>query len=703
MRGLSGILTLPAGKRAKWAVLALWLVVIAALAPYASKFESVQETDDTSFLPADAQSTRAVELGRAFSREDQVPAIIVYRRESGLKEADRRQAQADQQAILAKKLPGVVPAPIPPQPSQDGKALLVVVPIAPGGDIESLNTAVEEIRERVGRGDGTLQVAVTGPAGITADLVEVFGNINVQLFAATTTIVALLLLLTYRSPILWVIPLGAVVFAEFATRGIGYWLARAGVTIDDANAGLLLVLVFGAGTDYALLLTSRYREELRRHEDKHEAMRLALKQAGPAILASAGTVVVALLCLLAAELNGTRGLGPVAAIGITLVMVAMLTALPALLLVAGRRAFWPYIPRYGSAPREESQLFGAIGRAIATRPRLVWIGTTVALGILALGISRTSFELYSDDSFRGSVESVEGAKLIEGSFPAGVSAATTVYVQPASAAQAAAQAARSTEGVAQVLPPESAPQGDLARFNVVLRDDPYSAQAFETVDRLRERLGERGIVGGPSAEALDGRTASVRDATVIVPLILVAVLAILALLLRSIAAPLLLMATVILSFAAAFGVSVLVFEHVFGFPGIDPGLPLLAFIFLVALGVDYNVFLMARVREEAEEIGTRQGLLKGLAVTGGVITSAGLVLAGTFAVLGVLPLVVLTELGFVVAFGVLLDTLIVRSVLVPALALDFGPRIWWPSRLGGHEWTGESPIAPKSATLPVEG
>jgi RND superfamily putative drug exporter len=701
---MSGVLTVAAGRRAKWVVLAVWIGVIAALTPFASKFESVQKNDAVNFLPADAQSTQAVELGRAFQREEPQPAIVVYRRESGLTPADRRRAEADQSAILAQRLPGVIPAPVPPQPSEDGKALLTVIPIAPGEDIESLNSAVAQIRERVAQGDegdGGLRVAVTGPAGFSADFVEVFANINVQLFAATAIIVAILLFLTYLSPFLWLIPLGAVVLAEYAIRGAGYWLARAGATIDGQTAGLLLVLVFGAGTDYALLLTARYREELRRHEDKHEAMRLALRQAGPAILASAGTVIVALLCLLVAELNNNRGLGPVSAMGIALVMVAMLTALPALLLVFGRRAFWPYIPRYGSEAREESWFFGGIGRLIARRPRLVWLGTVLVLGALALGVGRTSFELYSDDSFRSSVESVEGAKLIEGSFPSGVSAATTVYVRPAAGVQAAARAARGTEGVvAQVLPPESAPQGDLARFSVVLRDDPYSGEAFRTVERLRERVGEGVVVGGPTAEPLDVRAASVRDATVIVPLILLAVLLILAALLRSVVAPLVLMGTVILSFAAAFGVSVLVFEYAFGFPGIDPSLPLLAFIFLVALGVDYNIFLMARVREETRELGTRRGMLKGLSVTGGVITSAGLVLAGTFAVLGVLPLVQLTQVGFVVAFGVLLDTLIVRSVLVPALTLDLGPRIWWPSSLGRRE-QAEEPRHAAAGRLPV--
>ena len=685
MNDRSNVLTLASGRRAKWLALGFWLLVVVALFPSVGRFESAQQNDAASFLPGDAQSTRALALARSFEQEEQPPAVVVYRRESGLTPDDLRRAEEDQAAILSAGIEGVVPAPVPLQPSADGKALIFLVPIAPGGEIEILGGAVEAIRERVsaGAGDG-LQIAVTGPAGFAADAIEVFGSIDVQLLGATAALVAVLLLLTYRSPFLWLLPLVAVGFAEITTRGLGYWLARSGVTINGQTAGLLTVLVFGAGTDYALLLIARYREELRRHEDKHAAMRQALRRAGPALVASAATVAAALLCLLAAELNSNRGLGPVAALGIGVALLSMMTLLPALLLLAGRGVFWPYIPRFGSPAREESPLFGAVGRAVARRPRAVWVGTALLLGLLALGTARTSFDLYSDDAYRASVESVEGAKLLEGSFPPGAGAATTIYVRPAASAAAAADAARGTDGVAEVLPPETAPAGDVARFSVILADDPYSAPAFSTVERLRGTVGEitdGALVGGPSAEEADVRTASLRDARVIVPLILVAVLLILGLLLRSIVAPLLLMATVILSFLAAFGASVLVFEWGFGFPGIDPSLPLLAFIFLVALGVDYNIFLMDRAREEAATLGTRRGMLRALAVTGGVITAAGIVLAGTFAVLGVLPLVPLTQIGFIVAFGVLLDAIVVRSVLVPALALDLGPRIWWPSAL----------------------
>ncbi len=687
MRRVAGLVAAVAAPRSKWVIVGLWLLIAGGLGSFAGRFESVQENDSASFLPAAAQSTEALALGRAFAQEEQIPAVVVFRREAGLRAADRARAEAVQGQILGAGIAGVVPAPIPPQPSEDGKALLLVVPIAPGPAAEGVVDAVEQIRDVAAAAEtGGLQVAVTGPGGFLADAVAVFGSLDTRLLLGTATIVAVLLLLTYRSPVLWLIPLVTVAFAELTTRGLGYWLGRGGLSISGQAAGILTVLVFGVATDYALLLTSRYREELRRHEEKHAAMAAALRGAGPAILASAGTVIAALLCLLAADLGSNRGLGPISAVGVAVALAAMLTLLPALLLIVGRRVFWPFVPRFGSAAGEESSLFGRVGRAVARRPRAVWIGATALLLLFALGGTRTSFQLYSDDLFRASVESVEGAALLDRSFPGGASAASLVYVRPGSDPAAAAEVAAATEGVAQVLPPEAAPDGSgLTRFQAILAAEPYGAEAFATVDRLRgglaARLGEGALVGGPSAEEADVRAAATRDTVVIGPLILVAVLVILALLLRSLLAPLLLMGTVVLSFGAAFGVSVLVFEWGFGFPGIDPSLPLLAFLFLVALGVDYNIFLMDRTREEAILLGTRPGMLKALAVTGGVITAAGLVLAGTFSVLAVLPLVVLTQIGFIVAFGVLLDTTLVRSILVPALVLDLGDRVWWPSAL----------------------
>lgn len=497
----------------------------------------------------------------------------------------------------------------------------------------------------------------------------------------------MLLVLIYRSPIFWVLPLLSVFFAEGLVRGIGTLLAEAGVVVNGQTGGILLVLVFGAGTDYALLLTARYREELRRHADRHDAMRIALRTAGPAIVASAATVVSALLVLGLAEVNSTAGLGPVGAMGVAVAALAMLTILPALLLVGGRRAFWPFVPRLGDEDGAARGAWARLGSLVARGPRRVWVGTTLVLGAMALGTLAYDPSLTSSQAFRGSVESVEGQRLLESSFPAGASAPTVVLVtDPGRAAVVRSAVAKAPE-VASVGSIETGPAG--AQFSATLTRDPYGTEAFADISSLRERLravaGDAVLVGGPTAEEADLRAATSRDTKLLVPLVLAVVLAILVLLLRAITAPLMLMATVVLSFFAALGFSVVVFDRVFGFPGQDPGYPLFAFIFLVALGVDYNIFLMARVREEALRTPTRKAVLRGLAVTGGVITSAGVVLAGTFAVLGVLPLVALTQIGFTVAFGVLLDAAIVRSILVPALTLDLGERTWWPSRLSREQ------------------
>jgi len=498
-----------------------------------------------------------------------------------------------------------------------------------------------------------------------------------------------LLVIIYRSPIFWVIPLFAVLFAESLVRGLGTLLAEAGVVINGQTGGILLVLVFGAGTDYALLLTARYREELHRHEDKHDAMRIAIRQAGPGIVASAGTVVAALLCLALASVNSTAGLGPVGAMGVAIAALAMLTVLPAMLLIGGRRAFWPFVPRWGDQVEDEAEVswrrgsWSRLGAWIERRHRPVWIVTTLALLALALGTLTLDSNLTTANAFRGEIEAVEGQELLERSFPAGASAPTTVLVTDSEKAEAVRAAAADAPQVAAVGPIETGPPG--ARFDVTLTEDPFSRAGFAQIKPLRNELravgGDAVLVGGPTAEEFDLRAAVRRDTLLLVPLVLVVVLAILTLLLRAVVAPLMLMGTVVLSFFAALGLSLLVFELFADFPGEDPSYPLFAFIFLVALGVDYNIFLMARVREEVLALPTKQAMLKGLAVTGGVITSAGVVLAGTFSVLAVLPLVALTQIGITVALGVLLDTFVVRSILVPALTFSLGERSWWPSAL----------------------
>jgi len=565
--------------------------------------------------------------------------------------------------------------------------------------------------------DGELAVAVTGPAGFAADAIEVFETINGTLFLAAFGLVFVLLILIYRSPIFLFIPLFAVGAAEIAARALGYGLTELGVTVNGQSSSILSILVLGAGTDYALLLVARYREELRRHEDKHEAIALALRTAGPAIVASGLTVIAALLCLTLADVQGTAGLGPIGALGVAVAMLSMLTLLPALLTVFGRRAFWrpPIfgwsngIPHAGDPGADATHgVWRRVGERVARRPRRVWVGVTALLLVMCLGWLTLDTGLTQADGYREEVESVTGQELLARSFPAGASAATEVLVPDPADVPAVTRAVSGADGVAAVRPAQRGEQGVL--LNAVLEPDPYSTEAYDLIPGIREAAkragGQEVLVGGPSAIEYDVRQAAARDTRLILPIALVVVFLILLALLRAVTGALLLIGTVILSFAAALGVSLVVFDVIFGFPGVDPSLPLYAFVFLVALGIDYNIFLMARVREETERHGTREGMLRGLAVTGGVITSAGIVLAGTFSVLAVLPLVFLTEIGFVIAFGVLLDTFLVRSVLVPALVLDVGPRTWWPSRLARAErerLAAAAPLVAEPAAVAADG
>jgi RND superfamily putative drug exporter len=685
---------LVAGRRSKFVAIGVWLLVVAALGPLAGKFEGVQRNEPSSFLPAGAESVEVLHATKGFASGNATVATVVFRDPQGLDSRDRAAIEQTLREVAAAETPGVQP-PSPPRYSSDGTAAVAAVPIRAEGDVNVLVDAVDALRSTFEKGvPGSLQVKVTGPAGFSADASAAFEGINSTLLLATVALVFVLLVLIYRSPIFWVLPLAAVLLAEAVVRGLGYLLAQAGVAINGQTGGILLVLVFGAGTDYALLLTARYREELQRVEDKHLAMQVALVRAGPAILASAGTVVAALLCLSFASVSSTSGLGPVGAMGVAVAAAAMLTLLPALLLVGGRRAFWPYVPRYGAQPTERRGTWEALGSWIERRYRLVWIGSAAGLLVLALGALSLDDNLTTANSFRGSVESVQGQKLIAESFPAGASAPTTVLVRSPEKTQAALEAARTADGVTAVGRPEYGAPG--ARFQVTLASDPFGKEAFAAIPGLRSTLraaaGDSVLVGGPTAEEADLRAAVERDTRLLVPLVLLVVFVILVLLLRSVVAPVMLVATVVLSFFAALGGSLLLFELFADFPGEDPSYPLFAFIFLVALGVDYNIFLMARVREEAHSLPTKDAMLKGLAVTGGVITSAGVVLAGTFSVLAVLPLVALTQIGVTVAFGVLLDTFVVRSILVPALTFELGERTWWPSRLARRARPATPPV-----------
>ncbi|WP_241997646.1 MMPL family transporter [Kribbella sp. VKM Ac-2569] len=687
---------LPCGKVSKWIVLALWIVAIGVSFSPAGKLTGAQENDAVSWLPGNAESTEVLKATAQFSSPDEIPAVLVYERSSGITPADQ-QAVA-RQVTQYGDLQDVDRDVVGPIPSEDRKALQVLVPINAGsGGWETIGARADDIRRiAADRPDG-LSFHVTGPGGFAADSQEAFAGIDGKLLYSAAAVVIVILLLTYRSPVLWLLPVLSAGVALFAAQAVIYVLAtRADLTVNAQSAGILTVLVFGAGTDYALLLIARYREELRKHQDRHEAMAFALHRSGPAIFASGSTVVAGMLCLLFASMNSTRGLGPVAAVGIVIALLAMLTLLPALLVICGRWVFWPLRPTYGSDDHTERSVWGRIGRRIAVRPRLTWITTSVLLGIAALGmLTLNANGLTNEESFVGTPDSVVGEKIVAAHFPAGAGN-PLVVVSKADKAAEVRTAMSSTQGIAAVAEPRVA--GGLAYLEGTMTDAVDTQAAKDTVDRVRTSVhavpDADALAGGGAAILLDTQRASAHDNRLIIPVVLAVVLAILALLLRALVAPVMLVATVVLSFGAALGISSLVFKAL-GFEGADTSLPLFVFVFLVALGIDYNIFLMTRVHEEAKTQGTRRGALIGVAATGGVITSAGLVLAGTFAVLATLPVVAFAEIGIAVALGVLLDTIVVRSVLVTALNLDIGRHLWWPSRLAREHEPGPADILPE--------
>ncbi len=674
------IATWPCGRRTKYLVVAFWLIVVAVTGGLAGKLQGAERNDASSYLPASAESTQELNLQAKFTSPNLNPAVVVYTRPSGITAADLRKAEADARRFAA--LPAVGGRVAGPIPSPDHQALETIV----GADLgynANISGFISGLNATASAGDPGLAVHITGPAANAADEIKIFKGIDTTLLFATLAVVVALLLLTYRSPVLWILPIMSAGVALTVAEAVIYLLTKHGLTVNGQSAGILVVLVLGAGTDYALLLIARYREELRRHEDRHQAMAVALRRAGPAIMASAATVIAGMLCLLVADSADISGLGPVAAIGIAVGLVAMITLLPALLVIFGRWIFWPIRPRYGSAEPTSRGLWARTGQAIARRPRLIWVITAVLLGCAALGmIGFKVGSLTTAQSFRGTPPSVAGELVLARHFPAGAGEPVAV-IGNASAAAALHSALAATPGVAAVSPPVT--KDGLVYLQGTLTSQPVSQAAFATVDRVRDAVhripGADAKVGGGTAVTMDVESYAARDRDVIIPLVLLVVMIILGLLLRAVVAPLVLIGTVILSFGAALGLSALAFRHLFGFAGEDTSVPLFIFVFLVALGIDYNIFLMTRVREEAIRSGTRRGAITGLAATGGVITSAGAVLAGTFAMLGTLPLVIFTEIGFAVAVGVLLDTIIVRSVLVTALTLDIGRWMWWPSPL----------------------
>ena len=685
MGKLQVIAGVPVRRRTKWAVLVFWLIVVAVAGPLAGKLTGAEKNDASAWLPAKAESTKVLDLQSRFQSPNIFTGVVVYDRPSGLTSADRAKARID--AIRFAQVAGVVHGQVAgPFFAMDGKAIETIVPVNLGSKgWNGAPAAVTALRNIASSHANGLATHITGPLGSAADSASSFKGIDGTLLAATLIVVIVLLLITYRSPVLWLLPVLSAGIALTSAAALIYLLAKhAGLTVNAQSAGILYVLVFGAGTDYALLLTARYREELRRHQDRHEAMAVAIRRAGPAIIASGGTVVLSLLTLTVAELNSTKSLGPVLAIGVGVALLAMLTLLPALLVIFGRWIFWPVKPAFGSAEPTANGIWASVGRRIAVRPRTVWIGTAVVLGVMALGLtSLKASGLTSAEAFVGQhPDSVAGQTVIDQNFPAGAGQPVVVVGNEPQAAQILA-ALRATPGITGVTPPVM--RSGHAWLQGTLTSAPDSQAAFHTIDLVRTAVhavpGAAAMVGGNTAVTLDIATAADHDRDVVIPIILVLVFLILGLLLRAVIAPIMLIATVVLSYSAALGVSALFFNDVFHFGNADNSFPLFVFVFLVALGIDYNIFLMTRVREETGQHDPRHGALTGLAATGGVITSAGAVLAGTFAALGTLPVTFLAELGFAVAFGVLLDTLVVRSVLVTALNLDLGRWIWWPSNL----------------------
>jgi RND superfamily putative drug exporter len=691
-------------------VVIVWFGITGVFGPLFGKLSSVQENNNSSFLPKGAEATLASDEIAKFSGKDSFnfPTLILFEGKATPEAFAAVNAHLATVGGLtldgteAKISDFLAPGQqITAFPSQDGNAILANIPLDGNSiaktlpnDKPVLPAVVEALRadiKPIAEANG-LTHYVTGPGGLLGDLFGAFGTLDSSLLLTTLGVVALILIFVYRSPVLWIIPLLSAMFALTTAGGIVYLLAKNNVLdVDGQSQGILSVLVIGAATDYALLLIARYREELHLYESRFDAMKAAYKGVWEPILASGSTVSISLLILLFSQLTNTAGLGPIGAIGIVCAMITILTLLPALLLVFGRWIFWPRRPLFDGDDHVMSGLWSKVGNGIGRNPRKAWMISASVLLIFAFASTTLKADgIGTVDTFTGNPESVVGQKLLENHFPGGQGDPTQVVFSADKIDQMSMRlsAAPGVTNVAPQMDPANPSVvqivGGKAILNLTLNKAPDSVEAGNDIPKIRQiahATDSTSLVGGTSAVYFDVRTANDRDNKTIIPIILIVITLILGLLLRSILSAVVLLGTVVLSYFATLGVCALVFNHVFGFEGGDNSFPLFAFIFLVALGIDYNIFLMTRVREESQKIGTREGVIKGVTVTGAVITSAGIVLAATFAVLGLLPLVPLAELGFAVAFGVLLDTIIVRSILVPALVHEIGPKIWWPSKL----------------------
>lgn len=692
---MNAIIHFITGRKTAWATLLLGLI-FAGLAFGPLKAASTEVQPGVG-LPSSAESVKVDAILKTMPGSDSTAAVIVYAADQAftdeqkafivgtIDETTRMPAGGANEAFLEfTNLEVMGKAFVPPASlSNDETTAVITVPMVASGETEVITERVEKLRElaKAGLPDG-LNVYVTGPEGFQADLAGVFAGADFTLLLSTVVVVAVLLLITYRSPTLWLIPLLVVGTAD----GMAGQLARQvanffGITPDASVTGILSVLVFGAGTNYALLLIARYREELLTHEDRHEAMAKALRGAGPAIIASGSTVTLALLTLSFADLAGNRSLGLVCATGVVIAMISALAVLPAALVIFGRGLFWPFVPKFGMVNKSDSGLWAKLGKGVSKNPIAISIVGALLLGTFAAGASGIQIGLASTERFLKTPEAVVGQQILADAFAAGTTAPSVVVAKNESAQQVA-DVAKSVAGVDTVEIAEKS--AEFTKINVVLDAESQSDRAYAILGDLRTAVAEvegaGALVGGQDAQALDVKNAYAHDQGLVIPLILALVFVVLVLLLRAFVAPVLLLATVVASFFASMGLGWLLFVNVFGFPGLDLSVFLYSFLFLVALGVDYNIFLVTRAKEEAAHLGVKQGMIKALSATGGVITSAGILLAAVFAVLGVLPLVALAQIGVIVCIGVLLDTLLVRTVIVPALGFMTKKKFFWPAR-----------------------
>lgn len=716
MKALANFVT---GRRGKWLVLVAWLIAVFALMPLGSKLSDATQDETAAFLPQSSESKEVVDiLNRDFDAGETSVGLIVYERQGGLTATDKRliaEQAAEIQGSNNINLSGPPTVPFTPGAppdlvSSNGDVAYTVLAVPTNWDKGAdWGKAVRDITGE--RADG-MSIYLTGDLGFITDSEEVFADIDAKLLLATVLLVLVLLGLIYRAVLIALTPLIVVGLAYSVATAFVYLYADAGNTVSSNGTTILIVLMFGVGVDYSLLLVSRYREELRRIENKHDAMNRALRRTGPTILASGLTVSLAMLVLALADTGFTSSLGPVFAIGVACAMVAGLTLLPAVLTIFGRAGFWPrrepvaYDPAHPEMARQG--VWRRVGDRVLQQPLAALLVTMFAFGAGALGLLAYKVDYSTTNSFKKSVETVEGFNVLRESFPAGALSPTVVLVERSGGEVTDADVGRAllalnaVDGVAQATPTgQRSDDGSTASIEVILDGDPYVQSTFDAVPAIRESIeelnpGVRGLVGLGSATQYDFDRSIKEDLEVIVPVALVVIAVILAILLWSLVAPLVLIASVIVSFLCTVGLSLLFIRYVVGDPGIDASLPTFAFIFLVALGIDYTIFLMARVREEARQHGTREGMLRALSVTGPVITSAGIILAGTFSVLMTLPVTYTFDLGFMVALGILLDTFVVRTIMVPAAVELIGDKIWWPSTAdrGGalRERTEETPL-----------